>query len=111
MATGIKFGLIARNTKESGKLTRLMASANLSMLTATFTRVNGAMTKLMDTAPTHTQTELLMSVNGLTINNMGRVLRPGQTVPSMMDSTSRAKSMGVALLPLLMDQFTSVTSK
>jgi hypothetical protein len=73
-------------------LEKQMDTVNFTMLTATFTKVTGRMTRQMALEPTHMQTVLNMLASGKTINSMGRALKPGQMGQYTMGSTRKARS-------------------
>ena len=78
--------------KAGGKITKVMAKEELSMLMEMSTMECGWMTKLMDMVFIYILMEPSMKGIGKRINNMDKELKIGQTVPSMMGSMSMVKS-------------------
>lgn len=89
----IKFGQMDRDTKDIGKVTKLMAVVNLFMLMEMFMKGNGLMTKLMVKVLTHMLMVLTIMEIGLMINNMVMGWSHGQMEPSMKVSIKMEKKM------------------
>jgi len=109
--TACRSGLMALAMREIGAMVRLMAVVLYIMPTEMSTRENGSMIKLTVKEHTLTQTERSMLVTGRTTSSMDSDLRLGQMVLSMKESTTRARKMERAVLPLPMAQFMKENSK
>jgi len=92
MVMDSRSGQMALNTKEIGRVIKLMDMVNSSMLMEISMRDSGKMIKLMAMEIIHMLTEQLIVVNGKTISNMVKVQKPGQMVPNMRVSISKVKS-------------------
>jgi len=66
-------------------------------------RDSGIMTKLMDMELTNMQTEQPMSVIGSKISNTAKVLKSGQMVLSMKETTRTVRKTVMVVLHLLME--------
>ena len=88
--------------KAGGRITKLMAKEDLSMLMEMSTMACGWMTKLTDMEYIAILMEPSTKEIGKKINSTVKELRHGQMVPSMMVSMSMAKNMDREDLPGLM---------
>lgn len=82
-----KFGLMARNMLDSGKITKPTDREPCTMPMETSTKESGLMTKPVDKEPTHTKMVPNMSENGRTISKTVTEFSNGQTAKSTKEST------------------------
>lgn len=78
MVTEYKLGQMAQNTKDSGKIIKLMVAASSTTLMVTFSTVNGSTIRLMALAPTSTPTVPSTKEHGSTTCRKARARRPGK---------------------------------
>lgn len=79
--------------KGIGEMIKLMAKGPCIMQMEMFTKGNGKMTRLTDGASTRMIMVRLMKEIGKKINKMDEVLKPGQTVLSMLASIEMGRNM------------------
>lgn len=89
MATGNKFGRMARSMMDNGQLIKLMARGRSFMLTVIFMKANGSMIKLMALERINMSMEQPILESGSKTVKMEPVLRIGQMDLSMRVSTKK----------------------
>ena len=88
-----KSGKTVASTKDTGKMIWPMEREDLSMQTARSTKECGKMIKLMDLEHTLTKTVPSTQGSGIQTNSTESVLKPGLMVPSIVDPTTKERSM------------------
>ena len=101
-ARGPKLSETETNTKESGRMTFLMARANSGRPMVTCMMEIGSMTKSMGSACTQQVTALSMLVIGSTTFSMVTEKRLGQTGQSLKEHIVRGRSMAKGFTNTLM---------
>lgn len=102
-AMEFKYGLMERDMKGIGKITKPMVKANLFMLTEMFMKENGGMIKLMGLEFIFIQMERPMKDIGRTITKMVKAYKIGLMGVDIKDSTKMGKKMEKVIIHGVME--------
>lgn len=105
MVMEFKFGQMAPDMKENGKIIKLMVVGYFIMLMEIFSMANGKMTKRMVLELITIQTVVNMKENGLMICKMGTEKKLGKINQPIKVNTKKVKNMDLVFMCGLMEVY------